>query len=351
MLRRFVGANLIAFLVALLAAGCSTGEAQPTKVVPPKPEKAAAQQQPTAQPQQEQKQQSTKFPEKPLSLIVAYGAGGGTDVTARLLAASLEKSLKQPVNVVNVTGGGGWNGWGQLAHATPDGYTIGYINVPNMFAGYLDPNIKRPENLSSFVPIMNHVTDPCIWAVKADSKFKSLKDVIDYAKAHPNDLTIAAHGVGGDDDLAIRLISKQTGIKLSEVQNDATTASITQLLGGHIDLMGANVSEVVTLQKNGELRVLGVMSEKRSEFLPDIPTFKEQGVDVTMSVSRGIAAPAKTPADIVKILTDGLEKAMQDPEHVAKAKELSLALDIIKGDDYLKFLKSEEQKNKELMGW
>lgn len=358
--RRFLVAVLSAAIVAMLAIGCGGAEAQPTKAVPSKSEKAAAAQptpqpkeqapaQTTAKPQQQQ-QPTTKFPEKPVNLIVAYGPGG-TDTTARLLAVHLEKELKQPVVVTNVTGGGGWNGWGQLAHAAPDGYTIGYINIPNIFAGYLDPKVKRAESLASFTPIMNHVTDYCLWAVKADSKFKSLKEVIEYAKAHPNELSIAAHGAGGDDDLAIRLISKLTGIKLKVVHNDGTGTSITQLLGGHIDLLGANVSEVVNQHKNKELRVLAVMSDKPSEFLPDVPTFKDQGVDVVRSVSRGIAAPAKTPADIVKVLEDGLTKAMQNPEHVQKAKDLSLALDIVKGDAYLKFLKEQEQSNKELMGW
>lgn len=295
--------------------------------------------------------QAVKFPTKPITLIVAYGAGGGTDVTARLLASDLEKQLGQPVTVNNITGGGGWNGWGQLAKANPDGYTIGYINIPNIFAGYLDPKMKRPENLDSFIPIVNHVTDYCIWAVKADSKYKTLKDVIDDAKANPNKVSIAAHGAGNDDHLAILQTEKLTGAKFKVVHNDSTSTSISQLLGGHINVLGANVSEVTSQVKNGELRVLGVMSEKPSEFLSGVKTFKEQGVDVNMSVSRGIAVPAKTPPETVQALTAGLEKAMQNPDHVKKAKEMSLSLDIMKGDQYNKFLKGEEQKIKQLMGW
>ena len=347
-------------IAATLGMGCGTAAqpaapaAQPTS--PPaqpatQPTKPAAQQptaqataQPVAKPQ-------TRFPEKPVTLIVAYGAGGGTDVTARLLAADLEKPLGQPVTVTNVTGGGGWTGWGQLAHSAPDGYTIGYINIPNIFAGYLDPNVKRPESLASFTPIMNHVTDPCVWVVKADSKYKDLKSVLDDMKAQPDKVSIAAHGAGGDDDLAIRLIKKLTGAKPAQINNDSTAKSITQLLGGHVDVVGANVSEVVGQVKNGEVRVLGVMGEKRSEYLKDVPTFKEQGVDVVMSVSRGIAAPAKTPDDIVKVLSDGLTKAMQNPSHVKKAEELALSLDVMTGDEYAKFLKGEEQRIKELMGW
>ncbi len=348
---------LLAILVATsLLVACSGGAGPaPTQAPPPKSEKAAAPQA-TAAPQpaaasQAQPQATTKFPEKAINLIVAYGAGGGTDVTARLLASDLEKVLGQPVTVTNVEGGGGWTGWGQLAHATPDGYTIGYINVPNMFAGYLDPKIKRPENLSSFIPIMNHVTDPGVWIVKADSKFKDLQSTIAEMKAQPEKVSMATHGAGGDDDLALRQIKKLTGAQPSQINNDSTAKSMTQLLGGHVDVVGCNVSEVVNQYKNKEVRVLGVMGDKHSEYLPDVPTFKEQGIDVTMSVSRGIAAPAKTPSDIVKVLSDGLQKAISSDSHKQKAKELSLSLDIMTGDQYLTFLKGEEQKNKELMGW
>jgi tripartite-type tricarboxylate transporter receptor subunit TctC len=123
------------------------------------------------------------------------------------------------------------------------------------------------------------------------------------------------------------------------------------LLGDNVDLVGCNVSEVTNLVKSNQARVLGIMAPKESVFLPGVKTFKDQGIDVQMSVSRGIAVPANTPPEIVQALTDALNKAMQDPDHVKKAKEMALALDIIRGDDYKNFLKSEEKKNKELMGW
>jgi tripartite-type tricarboxylate transporter receptor subunit TctC len=352
---RVSGALLAILAATSLLAACGGAAPAPTQGAAPKSEPAAAPQ-PTAAPKptaapQAQPQAATKYPEKAINLIVAYGAGGGTDVTARLLAADLQKVLGQPVTVTNVEGGGGWTGWGQLAHATPDGYTIGYVNVPNMFAGYLDPQIKRPENLSSFIPIMNHVTDPCVWIVKADSRFKDLQSTVAEMKAQPDKVSMATHGAGGDDDLALRQVKKLTGAQPSQINNDSTAKSMTQLLGGHVDVVGCNVSEVVNQYKNKEVRVLGVMGEKRSEYLPDVPTFKEQGIDVTMSVSRGIAVPAKTPSDVVKVLSDGLQKAVASDSHKQKAKELALSLDVMTGDQYLTFLKGEEQKNKELMGW
>ncbi|MBW2146206.1 MAG: tripartite tricarboxylate transporter substrate binding protein [Deltaproteobacteria bacterium] len=292
-----------------------------------------------------------KYPEKGLTLIVVYGTGGGTDVTARLLASHMEKVIGRPVTVKNVTGGGGWVGWSTLAHAKPDGYTIGYLNIPNIYAGYLDPKMKRPESLESFTPIMNHVTDPCIWAVKADSKFKSLKELVDYAKANPKQKSITAHGYGNDDHLAILWMESLTGAKFNVIHNKSTAISKSQLLGGHVDALGANVSEIFQMAKKGEIRVLGVMGEKRSPFLPDVPTFKEQGYEIVNSVSRGIAGPAGLPDDIAAAIADALEKTVQMKAHQEKATQLGLALDVMKGATYKTFLKDTEQRIKKLMGW
>src|SRR3982074_591469 len=125
-----------------------------------------------------------QFPARGILVIVPYAAGGGSDVSARLLARDLEPILGKSVTVENRAGGGGWIGWGSLAASKPDGYTIGYINAPSMFAGYLDKaqGGARKENLESFTPLIYHVVDPNLWAVRPDSKFKTAKTVTDEAK-------------------------------------------------------------------------------------------------------------------------------------------------------------------------
>ncbi|MBO4317117.1 MAG: tripartite tricarboxylate transporter substrate binding protein [Mailhella sp.] len=291
------------------------------------------------------------YPEKSVTLIVPYGAGGGTDVTARMLAVDLEKQLGKSVVVENLGGGAGWIGWGKLAASKPDGYTIGYINVPNIYAGYLNPKMKRAESLNSFTLISNHVTDPCVWVVSAQSPYKSLKELIEAAQKAPGKFSLAAHGFGGDDHLAMMDIEKKTGTSFSVVHNKSTAESRSQLLGGHVDILGANVSEVFRAHKKGELRVLGVMGEKRSEYLPDVPTFKEQGIDAVWSVSRGIGTPAGLPEDIKQVLTDALFKALTSPEHKEKAQNLGLSLDTATGADYTKRLEATEKAVKALMNW
>lgn len=322
-------------VLALMIAGCSTGSTQEA---------------PNAQ-QTAQESSSVDYPNKPVTLIVPYGAGGGTDVTARLLAEPLEKALGQPVVVQNIEGGGGWTGWGTLAHAPKDGYTIGYVNIPNVFAGYLDPQMNREENIDSFTMLINHVTDPGVIAVRADSEFKTMQDIIDYAKANPGKLSVTAHGYGGDDYLGIKQIEQETGVEFNIIHNNSTAESKSQVLGGHVDVLVANVSEVVGMVANNEIRVLGVAYDVRSEFLPDVPTLKEQGINAVHFAARGMACPAGTPEEIVQILIKALEEAIANPDYLPKYQEMGLSLEPKKGQEYTEFIKTWESKIKALMGW
>ena len=293
------------------------------------------------------------FPAKGVLVIVPYSAGGGSDISARLLARDLEPILGKPVTVENRAGGGGWVGWGSLAQSTPDGYTIGYINVPNIFAGYLDKQSggTRKENLDSFTPLINHVTDYNMWAVKPDSKFKTVKDVIDEAKKRPGTITLNGGGHGTDDHIAVLGIGANNGTSFQMVHFRGTPEGKTQVLGGNIEVYACNVSEGAEDIKAGVVRPLGVMSPTRSKFMPNVPTFREQGFNEVWSTSRGVAAPANLPKDVETALIAVLEKTVASPGHKGKAEALSLDPDVIKGDAYRKFLKDNEQATKKLMKW
>jgi tripartite-type tricarboxylate transporter receptor subunit TctC len=293
------------------------------------------------------------YPERGLTVIVPYSAGGGSDVSARLLAKDLEPIFGKPVTVENRVGGGGWIGWGSLANSNPDGYTIGYINAPSMFAGYLDRSLGggRKENLESFTPLINHVVDPNLWAARPDSKYKTVKDVLDDAKRRPGHITLNGGGHGTDDHIAVLGISANTGTSFQMVHFRGTPEGKTQVLGGNIDIMAANVSEVAEDIKSGQLRVLGVMAAERSKFIPDGPTFREQGFNEVWAVSRGIAAPANLPKDVEAAIVAALEKAIMLPDHRQKAEALALDPQPIKGEAYRKYLKDNEQATKKLMNW
>jgi tripartite-type tricarboxylate transporter receptor subunit TctC len=293
------------------------------------------------------------FPKKTINVIVAYEAGGGTDTGARILIPYIEKELGVTVNIINKPGGGGWVGWGELANAKNDGYTIGYINTPNLMTGYLDPKMNRKQNLESFAPIANHVVDPGAIAIRKDeTRFTNIEELIEYAKSH--ELTATSTGVGSDDHYASLKLNDKYGTKFQPVHNKGAADSKAAVLGGHVDVLFANVGEVASLHKDGEMKIIGVMGKEKSPFLPDVPTLAEEGFEVFSWSARGIAAPAGTDPAILEVLRAAFEKGINNEEQVKKMGDMGLEVDYKEGDDYKKLLKEDEDGVKalsHLMGW
>lgn len=294
------------------------------------------------------------FPNKPINVIVAYSAGGGTDTGARILLPHVEKELGVTVNVVNKPGGGGWVGWTELAKADPDGYTIGYINTPNLMTGYLNPEFNRKEDLSSFTPIANHVKDPGAIAIRIDEdRFTNMEELIEYAKA--NVLTATSTGVGSDDHYASLKLNHKFDTQFKGVHNSGSANSQAAVLGGHVDVLFANVGEVTTLHNNEELKVIAVMDKERAPSLPDVPTLAESGYpDVYSWSARGLAAPAGIDPEKLEILRAALEKGIKNEEQKSKMAELGLAIDYRDGKGYQDLLQADEDGVKELLdllGW
>ncbi|WP_248928408.1 tripartite tricarboxylate transporter substrate binding protein [Paenibacillus hamazuiensis] len=296
----------------------------------------------------------TEYPTKPITLIVSYAAGGGTDLGARLLTPYLEKELGVPVVVENKPGGGGWVGWAEMLGAKPDGYTLGYVNAPAVFAGYLNPSAKRKETIDNFELIMNHVIDPGVIAVRADDKrFSNVKDLIEFAKK--NELSANANGVGTENHIAALQMNKELGTKLRSVQFSGSAESITSVIGGHVDVLFAKVGEVLEPMKAGQIKILAVMTPERVPQLPDVPTLKESiGSNIEYHSLRGIAGPKGMDPQIVAKLQDAFEKAMKNPEHEKKMSDMGLKVDGTKGEAFKQLLKKEEASMVEvkgLLGW
>lgn len=301
-----------------------------------------------------QKDAKEKFPNRAITVYVNYAAGGSSDLGARALMAVVEKDLGVPVTIVNKPGAGGWVGWAEVLKAKPDGYTISLINTPNLITGYLDPRQNRKDNIESFALIANHVTDPGAIAIRNDEKrYTNIKELIEYAKQ--NQVTTTSTGMAGDDHIAALKFNKKYGTKFEAVHLKGAGESVTSVIGGHVDVMFANVGDVTTLHKSKEVKVLAVMSEKRSPLLPDVPTLKELGYDgVVSSSARGFAAPKGTDPAVVAVLGAAIEKAMKNPDHIKKMEEMGLQLDFQNKDSLYKSLKVEEKdmiELKELLGW
>jgi Uncharacterized protein conserved in bacteria len=259
------------------------------------------------------------YPEKPITLIVAYDGGGSTDATARMLAPFIEKHLGGArIEVVNRPGAGGEIGFAAIADAAPDGYTIGFINVPNVVSIPIERQARF--TLERLDPLVNIVDDPGIWTVNAESPFKTPKDVIEHAKTNPNTITVGTTGVGSDDQLAMLLLQRQSGVQFIHVPFSGAAANHKAMLAKKIQVCGENLGDSLRVQGTEPIRILGVMSKERWKVAPDLPTFKEQGFDVVMASLRGIGAPKGLPSDVRAKLVDAITKAVADPEFLAKAE-------------------------------
>lgn len=293
------------------------------------------------------------FPTRPVELMVAYPAGGSTDIGARIVASIAEKILGQPIVVVNKGGAGGQVGWTDMARRKPDGYFIGYINLPATNTVVLDPERKAIFDVDDFVPIINQVLDPGVIWVRADSPYKTLGDLIDAAKKVPGTIRAATTGILSDDHLAILMVEEAVpGATFRIVHLVGGAAQFKEIMGGNVDVAFDNVGSIVTRVRSGEVRALVVLDHERSKFLPDVPTTKELGYpSVISSSTRGIAGPKGIPAAVVKQLADVLKKAMQDPDHVQKMDAAGLAVKIMTGDEYARYYKETHDKAKKYTEW
>lgn len=260
------------------------------------------------------------YPEQPIKMVVAYAAGGGTDIIARLMAQYMQKHLgpNASIVVINRPGAGGGIGFTEVANAQPDGYTIGFINTPNV----LTIPIERKSNFhwQNYDLLGNVVDDPGNFSVHADTPINSLADLVVYAKANPGKVTYGTTGIGSDDHLAALMFERAAGVKLTHVPFKGAAEVHNAIAGKQIMLAAMNIGEAMQYQKGGTpMRHLGQMSEKRSTLAPSVPTFKEQGFNVIMASLRGIAAPKNLPPAVRDQLVSAVQKAAADPEFQAKA--------------------------------
>lgn len=288
-----------------------------------------------------------------INILVGYGAGGSSDLGVRILQPYLEKELGTTVNVINKTGANGWIAWTDLSKAKPDGLTIALVNIPGFYSGYLDKQQNRSENLESFDFIANHVTD---WGVLVAKKgqFKNMEDFMNYAKT--NEVTIGDVGMGGNKHIQTEELKfANPDTKLTPIHMKGWAENYAGLLGGHIDAVSATVGDIMSQMAEGEIEVLCIFAPQRSELLPDVQTCEELGFGkVYGPSSRGYMLPKGVDQEVVSIIENAFNKAINDPEQVEKMRELGLAVDYFDGEEYDAFLKENETKLRDmskLLGW
>jgi tripartite-type tricarboxylate transporter receptor subunit TctC len=255
------------------------------------------------------------WPERPITLIVPWGAGGGTDATARIIGSLLEKELKQPVNVVNRTGGSGVVGHQAIASAPADGYTIGMATVE---IGMMHWQGLTELKGSSYTPIALVNADPAGLQVRADSPYKSAKDLVDAIKANPGKLKSSGTGQGGIWHLAIAGMLQSLKVDPAAspwVPSNGAAPGLQDLVAGGIEIVPCSLPEARSLIDSGKVRSLAIMDTKPAALYPNVPTLKAAtGSDWTLAAWRGIVAPKGLPKDISDKLLAALEKVHKSAE-------------------------------------
>ncbi|MDX2159669.1 MAG: tripartite tricarboxylate transporter substrate binding protein [Hyphomicrobiaceae bacterium] len=259
-------------------------------------------------------QGASKFPNKPVTIIMGWPPGSGPDVWHRSLADVMTRILGQPVVVENRAGGGGTIGPAHMAaNAKPDGYTIAHIPItvlrfPVMRKVSWDP-------LKDFSWIVHMSGFQFITGVRADSPLKTKQELIAFAKANPGKLTYASPGSGTSLHIGMELIAKHTGVQFTHVPFKGSIESVAALEGGHVMAM-AGGSEAYPMVKAGNIRALAAWTDKRLASLPDVPTLREVGLPFVFDSPYGMAGPKGMDPAIVKILHDAIKKAMEDPKTI-----------------------------------
>ena len=262
--------------------------------------------------------QADTFPSGPITLVVAWPAGGGSDISMRLLADALSKEIKVPVVVLNKPGAGGAIGHREIANAKPDGYTIGMYSSGGIALPYLNADANVYDD---FQPVAFYGEDPSALEVSNASGITSLKDYVERAKANPGKIKNGNDQPGGASYIAIALYEKMLNIKVTRVSYAGYGPTVIGLMGGEVDSASVPVPDTIEQHKAGKLKLLGVSASTRHFMAPEIPTFREQGFDVIVGTWRCIVAPKGIPEDRLQFLEKSVLAALKDPDFLARANK------------------------------
>ncbi|SCM76520.1 conserved exported hypothetical protein [uncultured Pleomorphomonas sp.] len=296
--------------------------------------------------------QQITYPTKNISVIIPKNPGGGTDTSTRLTLEYAKQYLPSGIIFVpeNKPAGNGVTGLIELAHAKPDGMTLGTTTVE--LAMFPHQN-KSPVTYADFTPLVAQIADPCAVVVRADSPYKTLKELIDAAKADPGKIQVANSGTGAIYDLATSNIEKKFDVKFKHIPfNEGTGPSIAALVGGHVDAVITTPGSAKSQVDAGALKILGVMDDHRFALYPDVPTFAEAlGADagVAMRAWAAIAAPANLDAAAKEQLVAAFKAVLANPDYQEAMKKQGIVPGTLVGDDVANMMQADHELYKELI--
>ncbi|KRI01231.1 tripartite tricarboxylate transporter substrate binding protein [Curvibacter sp. PAE-UM] len=281
------------------------------------------------------------FPSKPLKIIVPFGAGGVADLTARTVGQKLSQTLGQPVVIENKPGAGGVGAADTVAKSAPDGYTLLLMSNASAVTATLFNKLPY-DTVKDFTPVSTLGFFDIAVVTATESKFKTLGEVLAYAKANPGKLNVGSINIGSTQNLAAELFKSNSGVDMQIVPFNGTPAVVNALRGGQIDVAVEIVSPIMGQIKGGALRALAITDTTRSALLPDVPTTKEAGLPNYQASSwNALAVPAGTPKDVVARLHREIAAAINDPEVSKKLRDLNIEPRASTPEQTQAFLQSE----------
>jgi tripartite-type tricarboxylate transporter receptor subunit TctC len=280
-----------------------------------------------------------QYPNRPITLIVPWGAGGGTDATARILASIMEKELKQPINVVNRTGGSGVVGHSAIAEAAPDGYTIGLITVE---IGMMHWQGLTKLTGASYTPLGLVNADPAGLQVRADSPYKTAKELVDAIKANPGKFKASGTGQGGIWHLSVAGMLKSLNIDpaaLPWVPSNGAAPGLQDLVAGGVEVVPCSIPEARALIDAGKVKSLAIMDANPPSLYPNVPPLKTAlGSDWTMAAWRGMAAPRGIPKDVEARLVAAVKSAYDSADYKKFMADRGFGVIYMPPADFAKFM-------------
>jgi tripartite-type tricarboxylate transporter receptor subunit TctC len=283
-----------------------------------------------------------QYPAQPITYIVPWSPGGGTDTTSRTVAAFLQEELGEPVNVVNRTGGGGVVGHLATASADADGYTIGAVTVEITMMHHTGLTDLTYE---SYTPIALLVNNNAAVTVRADAPWDTLDELVAYIRENPGELQASGTSLGGIWDLARIGFLDAAGLSpdaMPWVPSQGAAPAFQELLAGGVDVVTAALAEANTLRQAGEVKVLGVMADERLASFPDVPTLAEQGYDWSIGGWVSLAAPAGIPEEALAELADAIDATMNNPEFLERMNTAGLNIQYVPTSDIAAFMAEQD---------
>jgi tripartite-type tricarboxylate transporter receptor subunit TctC len=280
-----------------------------------------------------------KYPDRPITIVAPFPPGGVADLTARPVAAAMEKVLKNPVVVVNKTGAAGAVGMSFVANSKPDGYNLLMALSSISIIPEADKLFDRQPayTMDQLIPIALISADPTVFVVNAERPWKSVKEFVDDAKKHRGEISYSSSGVYGTLHMAMEMFSHAAAISLKHVPYSGAGPALTAILGGHVDTLASGPAVVIPHIKAGKLRPLAGWGAKRVASLPDVPTFKELGYDIEFYIWAGLFAPRGTPAAVMQNIRAAVRQAVNIAEFKSAMEKLETPIAYLDAPEFQKF--------------